>query len=169
MDRQDKKEGRRVMADHSFRRRQDEDPSFLSPSAPYVWRRCLLSSLCCCGWAAPPFSRAGRSPHFPEAAAGGWESVVFPKRHLWAAFGGPCRMRGRSAPRTPRVTLSMEKESPESQPRGHPPWQSPWVTLLLLGKRSRSARPCPTGTTPHQARNCPSRRQPPKSDSCRGP
>ena len=95
--------------------------------------------------------------------------MVFSERYLWAAFGGPSRMRGRSAPRAPRVTLSMEKESPESQPRGHPPWQSPWVTLLLLGKRSRSARPCPTGARPHQARNCLSRRQPPKDVLYRGP
>ena len=44
---------------------------------------------------------------------------------------------------------------------GGTPWQSPWGTLLLLGKRSRSARPCPTGARPHQARECPSRKQPP--------
>ena len=91
----------------------------------------------------------------------------FPERYLWAAFGGPCRMRGRSAPRAPRVTLSMEKESPESQAGENPP-PPPYVPLLLLGKRSRSARPCPTGTRPHQALECPSRRQPPKSVTDRG-
>ena len=52
--------------------------------------------------------------------------------------------------------------------RGHPPWQSPWGTQVRLGKRSRSARPCPTGATPHQARDYLSRRQPPKVDRCRG-
>ena len=51
---------------------------------------------------------------------------------------------------------------------GGTPWQSPWGTPLLLGKRSRSARPCPTGTKPHQARKYLSRRQPPKVDRCRG-
>ena len=114
-----------------------------------------------------PCGPAARLPVFAR-----WRGRVgtesFPKRHLWAAFGGPCRMRGRSAPRAPRVTLSMEKEFPESQPRGHPPWLSPWVTPLLLGERSRSARPCPTGARPHQARDYLSRRQPPKVDRCRG-
>ena len=76
-------------------------------------------------------------------------------------------MRGRSAPRAPRVTLSMEKESPESQAGESPP-PPPYVFLLLLGKRSRSARPCPTGAKPHQARECLSRRQPPKVVPCRG-
>ena len=115
-----------------------------------------------------PCGPAARLPVFAR-----WRGRVgtesFPKRHLWAAYGGPCRMRGRSAPRAPRVTLSMEKESPESQPRGHPPWQSPWGTQVRLEKRSRSARPCPTGTKPHQARECPSRRQPPKIVTDRGP
>ena len=75
--------------------------------------------------------------------------------------------RGRSAPRAPRVTLSMEKESPESQAGENPP-PPPYGTLLLLGKRSRSARPCPTGAKPHQAREYLSRRQPPKSVTDRG-
>ena len=74
----------------------------------------------------------------------------------------------RPALHTSRVTLSMEKESPESQAGESPP-PPPYVSLLLLGKRSRSARPCPTGTKPHQARNCPSRRQPPKIVTDRGP
>ena len=108
------------------------------------------------------------TPSFPRGYRGRVGIGSFPEKYLWAAFGGPSRMRGRSAPRAPRVTLSMEKESPESQPRGHPPWQSPWGTLLLLGKRSRSARPCPTGAKPYQARGCPSRRQPPKSVTDRG-
>ena len=77
-------------------------------------------------------------------------------------------LRGRFAPRTPRPYLSTAKDRGESSPRGHPPWQSPWGTLLLLGKRSRSARPCPTRARPHQARNCPSRRRPPKDVLYRG-
>ena len=99
-----------------------------------------------------------------------WPGVARPCRNVEALRPPrlPGLRRGRSAPRAPRVTLSMEKESPESQPRGHPPWQSPWGTPLLLGKRSRSARPCPTGATPHQARNCLSRRRPPKDVPLRG-
>ena len=45
----------------------------------------------------------------------------------------------------------------------------PLGSPLLLGKRSRSARPCPTGAKPHQARNCLSRKRPPKDVPLRGP
>ena len=79
----------------------------------------------------------------------------------------PGLRRGRSAPRAPRVTLSMEKESPESQAGENPP-PPPYGTLLLLGKRSRSARPCPTGARPHQAQECLARKQPPKIVPYRG-
>ena len=136
----------------------------LLPSGPSA----RLPNLC---GGAPPSTpsgvTAGPLPQFPRGSRGRVGTDSFPKRHFWAAFGGPCRMRGRSAPRTPRVTLSMEKESPESQAGESPP-PPPYVSLLLLGKRSRSARPCPTGAKPHQARECLSRRQPPKSVTCRG-
>ena len=115
----------------------------------------------------PPGVTAGPLPHFPRGLRGRVGTDSFPKRHLWAAFGGPSR-RGRFAPRPPRPYLSTAKDRGESSPRGHPPWQSPWGTPLLLGKRSRSARPCPTGARPHQAQRYPSRRQPPKVVPCRG-
>ena len=81
--------------------------------------------------------RSAPSNLFAEAHAGGWGSVVFSERNLWAACGGPSRKRGRSAPRTPRGTLSMEKEFPESQageiPRRPLPTGVPPGTLNIVG------------------------------------
>ena len=92
-------------------------------------------------WGIPPHpllrGRSAPSNPFAEAHAGGWEPVVFSEKYLWAAYGGPSRKRGRSAPRTPRGTLSVEKEFPESQagesPRRPLPTGVPPGTLNIVG------------------------------------
>ena len=139
-------------------------------AAPPFCRAGLRPACRLCGGAppsTPPGVTAGPCPHFPRGYRGWVETGSLCETNLGVAFGGPSRW-GRFAPRTPRPYLSTAKDRGESSPRGHPPWQSPWGTPLLLGKRSRSARPCPTGTKPHQARECLSRRQPPKIVPCRG-
>ena len=126
-------------------------------------RRCCRAGLrAACRFFARWRGRVGIGSPLPRAEAGDFAALL-----PWPGCARPSR-RGRFAPRTPRPYLSTAKDRGESSPRGHPPWQSPWGTPLLLGKRSRSARPCPTGARPHQALECPSRRQPPEIDHCRG-
>ncbi len=83
---------------------------------------------------------------FLPADAGGWGSVVLcrgrgraasPPFSRGRAAPGPPVMWGHSVPHTPRGTLSVEKEFPESQPR-ESPWQSPLTgvppgTLNIVG------------------------------------
>ncbi len=75
-----------------------------------------------------PSGPAARLPSFlfPQSLRGRTGIGSFPEECLWAACGRPfcraglrpaCRKRGCSAPRTPRGTLSMEQEFPESQGR----------------------------------------------------
>ena len=134
-------------------------PSFLFPQSlrgrtgigsfpeECLWAAC--GSLLPWPGCARPSRKRGRSAPsnlFAEAYAGGWESMALcrgrgqaaapllpcgPAARLPIYVGSPPHplWRERSAPRTPRGTLSMEKEFPESQPR-EIPWQSPPTAYL---------------------------------------
>ena len=107
-----------------------------------------------------PAAAAGASSLLCARASGNrWPSAEGEGGRLrrplpWPGCARPSRKRGRSAPRTPRGTLSMEKEFPESQPR-EGPWQSPPTAYLPVrgtsSARGCSGRPRPFGS---DARQC---------------
>ena len=94
------------------------------PPAEFMWGHCPQFPRGLCG-------RAGTGGPLPRA---GDRRL---RRRYRAALRAASRKRGRSAPRTPRGTLSMEKEFPESQageiPRRPLPTGVPPGTLNIVG------------------------------------